>query len=194
MEGYLGIFLGIGLSATCGFRVFVPLLGMSIASASGHMTLTPDFQWLGTSTAVTIFAIATVLEIGTYYIPWLDNLMDIIASPASVVAGTIISASMVTDVSPVMQWSLAVIAGGGSAGIVQSGTVFLRGALTATTGGLGNFLWSTIELITAIIATLLALVVPVVTTVLALCLCLWILRKLFRIFYKKNQKPGSNDE
>lgn len=182
MEAYLGIFVGIGLSATCGFRVFVPLLGMSIASATGHMSLSKDFHWLSSPLAITIFSIATVLEIVTYYVPWLDNVMDTISSPASVVAGTIISASMVTDVSPVLQWTLAVIAGGGSAGIVQGGTVFLRGALTATTGGIGNFMWSTIELVMAVLTTLLALVMPVVAAIFAICLCLWILRKLMRAF------------
>src|SRR5215469_6263095 len=95
MELLLSLCVGIGLSAACGFRVFVPLLIMSIAAKTGHLTLVPSFQWIGSDIALWTFAIATVLEIGAYYIPWLDNLLDVIATPAAITAGTIVTASMV---------------------------------------------------------------------------------------------------
>src|SRR5438477_8925513 len=108
METVLSICVGIGLSAACGFRVFVPLLVMSIASLSGHLTLAQGFEWIGTYPALIAFSVATCLEIAGYYIPWVDNLLDSIATPAAIVAGTIATAAMVTDVSPLMKWSLAI--------------------------------------------------------------------------------------
>src|SRR6266404_582426 len=98
METLLSICVGIGLSAACGFRVFVPLLVMSIAALSGHLTLAHGFEWIGSYPALVAFAVATCLEIAGYYIPWVDNLLDTIATPAAIIAGTIITAAMVTDV------------------------------------------------------------------------------------------------
>src|SRR5438876_9605685 len=138
MDTALSICVGIGLSAACGFRVFVPLLIMSIASLSGHLTLASQFQWIGTYPALIAFGVATALEIGGYYIPWLDHLLDTMATPAAIVAGTVVTAAIVTNTSPMLKWTLAIIAGGGAAGLVQGTTVLARGVSTATTGGLGN--------------------------------------------------------
>jgi hypothetical protein len=160
METLLAISLGIGLSAACGFRVFVPLLVMSVASFSGHLTLAPGFQWIGTYPALITFSVATVVEIGGYYIPWVDHLLDTMATPAAIVAGTVITAAMVSNTSPMLKWTLAAIAGGGAAGLVQGTTVLARGVSTATTGGLGNPFFATIELGGALFTSLLALVVP----------------------------------
>jgi hypothetical protein len=161
LELILSICLGIGLSAACGFRVFVPMLGVSAAALSGHVGLAPGFEWLGTWPALACFATATVLEVAAYYVPWIDNLLDSVATPAAIAAGSILTASMIQDMSPLMKWSLAIIAGGGTAGLVQSGTVALRGASTATTGGVANFLVATGELIASVCTTLLAILLPV---------------------------------
>src|SRR5258708_7284096 len=126
METLLAICLGIGLSAACGFRVFVPLLVMSVASLSGHLTLAPGFRWIGTYPAVVTFSVATVVEIGGYYIPWVDHLLDTMATPAAIVAGTVITAAMVSNTSPMLKWTLAAIAGGVAAGLVQGTTVLAR--------------------------------------------------------------------
>ena len=160
MENLLAISLGIGLSAACGFRVFVPLLVMSVASLSGHLTLAPGFQWIGTYPALITFSVATVVEIGGYYIPWVDHLLDTMATPAAIVAGTVITAAMVSNTSPMLKWTLAAIAGGGAAALVQGTTVLARGVSTATTGGLGNPFFATIELGGALFTSILALLVP----------------------------------
>ena len=165
MELALSISLGIGLSAACGFRVFVPLLGLSTAALSGHLNLAHGFDWIGTWPAFACFLTATILEIAAYYIPWLDNLLDSVATPAAIVAGTIITAAVVTDMSPLLKWSLALIAGGGTAGVIQSSSVALRGASTATTGGLANFAISTTELVASLTTTILSILLPILTAI-----------------------------
>jgi hypothetical protein len=105
------------------------------------------------------------LEIGAYYIPWLDHFLDTLATPAAIVAGTIVTASMVTDVSPYFRWTLAVIAGGGIAGAVQGTTVLARGVSLATTGGLGNPIVATLELGGSIFASIAAIVAPILALV-----------------------------
>jgi len=185
METTLSIFVGVGLSAACGFRVFVPFLIMSMASLAGHLDLAPGFDWIGTYYALAAFATATLVEVLGYYVPWVDNILDAIATPAAIVAGTVATAAMVSDLSPFLKWALALIAGGGTAGVIQLGTVALRGASSATTGGLGNFVVSTGELAGSIAATLIAIVLPIVAIILVAVLCLFILRGLRRIFFRK---------
>ena len=172
MDIILSICVGIGLSAACGFRVFIPPLIMSIASLSGHLTLSQNFAWMGTYPALIAFAVAASLEVGAYYVPWLDHLLDSIASPAAIIAGTIVTASLITDMSPFLKWTLALIAGGGAAAAIQSLTVLTRGASLVGTGGLANPVVSTAELGGSILTSALALVIPVFTVLVILALLL----------------------
>ena len=147
----MSILIGIALSATCGFRVFVPLLAVNIGTrakdADGQplIELAAGFDWLSSDIAMMIFLVAAIFEIGGYYIPWIDNLLDSVASPAAIIAGTLITASFITGMDPWLQWLLALIAGGGVAGAVQATTVVTRASSTVTTGGLGNPIVSSVE-------------------------------------------------
>ena len=180
MEELLGLFIGIGLSATCGFRIFVPLLGMSIAHHAGALSFSSGFDWIGSWPATITFGVAMLIEIAGYYIPWVDNLLDTIATPAAIVAGTIVTASMVGDVSPFLRWSLAIIAGGGIAGIIQGSSVLVRGASTVSTAGLANPLVSTGELAASILGTLISLILPTVAVILVVLLLTYLLRRFMR--------------
>jgi hypothetical protein len=180
MEQLLGVFIGIGLSATCGFRIFVPLLGMSIAHHANALSFAPGFDWIGSWPATIAFGIAMVIEIAAYYVPWLDNLLDTIATPAAIVAGTIATASMVGDVEPFLRWSLAIIAGGGVAGLIQGSSVLVRGASTASTGGLANPVVSTGELAASVGGTLVSIVIPTIAFLIVIILIAWLLPRFFR--------------
>lgn len=184
MDGLLAICLGIGLSAACGFRVFVPLLVMSISSLSGHLTLAPGFQWIGTYPALLTFSVATAFEIGGYYIPWVDHLLDTLATPAAIVAGTVITASMVHSTDAFLKWTLGAIAGGGTAGLVQGTTVLVRGVSTATTGGLGNPFFATIELGGSLFTSILALLAPLLAVGMIFVVLFFFGRKALRKFNK----------
>ena len=160
----MSIMIGVALSATCGFRVFVPLLAVNIgtraldADGQPRIELAGGFDWLSSDIALIVFLVATLFEIGGYYIPWIDNLLDTIASPASIVAGTVITASFVTGMDPWLQWLLGVIAGGGAAGAVQATTVVARAGSTVTTGGLGNPIVASVETSGAFLGAALSIV------------------------------------
>ncbi|HIM68248.1 MAG TPA: DUF4126 domain-containing protein [Verrucomicrobia bacterium] len=164
MEAIMSIMIGVALSATCGFRVFVPLLAVNIgtraldADGQPRIELAGGFDWLSSDIALMVFLVATLFEIGGYYIPWIDNLLDTIASPASIVAGTVITASFVTGMDPWLQWLLGVIAGGGAAGAVQATTVVARAGSTVTTGGLGNPIVASVETSGAFLGSALSIV------------------------------------
>lgn len=170
MDWTIGLLCGIGLAAACGFRVFMPLLGTSLAGMGGYVELSNGFDWMSSPVAVIAFGTATVLEVAAYYIPWLDNLLDVVATPAAAIAGTILTASMISDISPFLKWTLAIIAGGGVAGAVKGGTAVIRGASTLSTGGTANPVLSTIELVSSAIMTLLAVLVPVIGFIVLLLL------------------------
>jgi hypothetical protein len=160
MDTVLSVLAGLGLAAACGFRVFVPLLVASIAVNVGYLNPSPEFAWLGSPIALVAFSVATALEIAGYYIPWVDNVLDTLASPAAVVAGTVVAASFAVDMDPFMRWTLAIIAGGGLAATVQTGSVAARGMSLTTSGGAANPVVATAELAGAVATSALAVVTP----------------------------------
>jgi Domain of unknown function (DUF4126) len=170
LQIFLSICLGIGLSAACGFRIFVPLLCLSIASLTGYVQLDSSFAWIGTTPALIAFAVATVVEIGAYYIPLVDNFLDSIAVPVAGAAGICVAALVMTDVDPFWRWTLAIIAGGGMATSTQLATTKLRLLSTTTTAGLGNPVLATIEAIVAAILSVVAVLWPLAALILALVL------------------------
>src|SRR3974390_1826824 len=179
----LPIVLGIALAAATGFRVFLPMLIVSAAAYTGHLSLDNSFAWLGTPSALTMLSVAAVVEILAYYIPVVDNLLDSLTTPAAFVAGTVVSAAVMTDVPPMIKWTAAVIAGGGIAGLTQGATAALRAHSTVLTGGLGNPIIATLELGGALLMSFLALVAPaaaVALVVVFLWLAIRLLRQVFR--------------
>jgi hypothetical protein len=175
----LSIVLGVVLAAATGFRVFLPMLIVSGAAYSGHLSLDNSFTWLGTPSALTMFGVAALAEVLAYYIPGVDNLLDALATPAAFVAGTIVSAAVMTDLPPMVKWMAAVIAGGGAAGFTQSVTAMLRAKSTVFTGGFGNSVIATGELGGSILLSLLALTAPFAAFAVVILL-LWVALRLIR--------------
>jgi hypothetical protein len=182
MELLISIAVGLGLSAACGFRVFVPLLIASLAAQAGSLPLAPGFEWIGTPEALYAFAAATLLEILAYYVPWLDNALDAIATPAAVLAGILLSASVMVDLPPLLRWGLAIVAGGGAAGLTQGATALLRLKSAVLSGGLANPLVATAELLGAAGVALLAVLLP--------ALCLLLLAVLLAAAFRKAGRPA----
>jgi len=189
MDYVLSLFLGIGLSASCGFRVFVPLLVANVASLTGYLPVNAGFEWMGSWVAFGVLVVATLMEIGAYYIPWLDNLLDSIALPIAFVAGTLLTTSVLGESSPLLRWVLGLIVGGGSAGVVQAGTSLIRLGSTATTGGLGNPVVATIENVLATVFAILTIWLPLIIGVLAVLFVIYLTRKIAGRRRKKAMKP-----
>lgn len=186
METITSILLGIGLSAAAGFRIFVPFLVVSVALLTGYLPLSSSFEWIGTYPALIAFSAATVIEITAYYIPWLDNLLDTIATPAAFIAGAILMIAVLSGLPPLVKWALAIIAGSGAAGIVQTGTTVTRAASTTTTGGLANPVISTVEAGSSFGLSLLAIFIPVIAGLITIILLLWLSKKVIKKFNRKS--------
>ena len=185
----LGLMLGIGLSAAAGFRVFLPFLCLSI-SAYFHLWAIPSsMAWTGTLPALVLFATAALVETAAYYIPWVDNLLDTIATPAAAIAGSILTATAVggEHVPPMLQWSAGIVAGGTTAALVSGGTTVTRAASSLTTGGLGNPILSTMEIICSFFVSILALVLPIFAGITVVILTFFTGRFLWKRFRKKSK-------
>jgi hypothetical protein len=183
MTALVSLAIGIGLAAACGFRVFVPLLALSAAALSGHLRLAPGFEWIGTWEALVAFAVATGVEVAAYKIPWVDHALDVIATPAALLAGMLAAASVAADLPPLVRWGVVLIGGGGAAGIVQGATVLARLKSTALTGGLGNPLLALAELAGALVTSALALLLPIVALLLVAALCGFIFWRAGRLLF-----------
>jgi hypothetical protein len=179
----LSIVLDVALAAATGFRVFLPMLVVSGAAYTGHLHLDDSFAWLGTRSALMMLSVAALAEVVAYYIPFIDNLLDVLATPAAFIAGTIVSAAVMTDMPPMVKWTAAVVAGGGLAGVTQGVTGIIRAHSTALTGGLGNSVIATAELGGAVLISFLALAAPaaaIALVVLFLLVAIRLLRRLLR--------------
>lgn len=183
-EYILGLFLGIGLAASVGFRVFVPLFILSLASYFDIVTLNESWIWVGSTPALVLLGIATLVESVAYLIPYVDNLLDTIALPLATLAGTLIVVATSLDMSPVFLWTLAIIAGGGTATAVKGVTSSTRLVSTATTGGIANPLVASVETGTSIVVSIITIFLPIVGFILALIVFFY-LRRFYRYIFAK---------
>ncbi|AFY39039.1 hypothetical protein Lepto7376_2782 [[Leptolyngbya] sp. PCC 7376] len=194
MDILLALCIGVTLSAACGFRIFVPPLIMSAGAIYGDFALGESFAWMGTYPALIAFAVATGAEVMAYYVPVVDNLLDAIEIPTAIAIGSLImSASLgaVTELEPLLQWAIAIAAGGSTAGIIESFTVVTRGASTAMTGGTANPIMSTAEVLSAGVLSLLALFVPLLAIFVVFAVLGLALQRLSRLFKRKSTSNNS---
>jgi hypothetical protein len=180
VDPLLGIPVGLALSTAAGLRVFIPLLITSLAARSGYLALTPSMSWIASDAALVAFVTAAIMEVGAYYVPWLDNVADAIATPAAITVGIIEMAAVTPDLPPLLRWTVAVIAGGGVAGFAQLATTLLRFKSSTLTAGTGNPIVATAELVGSLAIAVLALLAPLVAAVFVLILLIVLARRVIR--------------
>ena len=179
----IALCMGIGLAAASGFRVFLPpfLLSIGVRADTVKVDLTnSSLEYFDSNIAVILLGVATIAELAAYYVPWVDNLLDSIASPAAIIAGAGMTAVVLEGSDPVIQWSLAIIAGGGVTAAVQGATVVTRGVSTAITAGVGNPVVATGENIASLILSILAIVLAPLAAFLVLILILMIVNRMLK--------------
>lgn len=177
-ENIIAICLGIGLSASCGFRVFVPLLMTALATRFHWVAAPENFEWLHSWPAIITFGTASVVEILGYYIPVVDHVLDLIASPLALVAGALLAATFIPVPDPMVRWIAGIIVGAGGAGTIQAGSVFMRLLSGKATLAAANPVVSTGENTAAIGGSLLSFFSPVLAAVAFGLLIVWILLRL----------------
>lgn len=185
-ELVVAVAIGIGLSASCGFRVFVPMLVASIAAKAGIFPVNEGFQWLASWPALLSFGTATIVEILAYYIPFIDNLLDTITTPLAVGGGTLLLTSVLPIDNEFLKWVTGFIFGGGSAAAIQGGTALTRLTSTKLTAGAGNAVVATGEHAAAIGTSVLSLIIPLIIAAVVIVGIIYLLNRFGKkIFNRK---------
>lgn len=179
----LSLFLGVGLAAASGFRIFLPLFVLSLTSkiAGNYIAIDESLQWVGSWSALITLGVAMIVEIGAYYVPVVDNMLDTISVPLAGVAGTFAVGATLVDMNEVATWALAIIAGGGTAAAISTTTATARAVSTTTTGGLGNFLVNTGETIGALFLSITAIVIAPIAFIIAVILLIVVIKVWKRV-------------
>jgi|TARA_Y100000996_G_scaffold78335_1_gene53071 hypothetical protein len=188
----IAAFMGISLAAASGFRVFLPPFLMSLAVKVSLIDIDlvgSQFEFFTSTPAIIILGIATVAEFAAYYTPWIDNILDTIATPAAVLAGIGVTAISLEGSEPIVQWAIAVIAGGGMSATIQTATVATRGISSTFTLGVANPVVATSENIASVALTIIAILFPILAIVFAVLLAsLLISRRI-----NKNREKTATD-
>ncbi len=182
MELLLGIFSAFGLSASAGLNAYIPLFAIAvIAHYTDWFKLHAPYDTLANPWIIILLGVLIIIEFLADKVPAINHLNDLVQTIIRPVAGAIAfaaSAQVLTGVSPVLSLACGLIVAG-SVHAAKAGLV--RPAVTATTGGAGNVPVSIAEDIIATIASILAIVVPVILALalilIALLLLWWLARR-----------------
>ncbi len=190
----IALCVGVSLSASCGFRVFIPLLVMALGVRFCGLSIDENLAWVGSDVAIICLGAATIAEILAYYIPVVDNLLDTIVGPAALVAGAVVTAGMLGELPDWLQWSIGIVAGAGTAGTVQLGTSAVRAASTTSSAGMGNPIVSTVENGLSVAGAVMAVLAPLLAIVgaaLLVLLTILSLRKLRAFLAAKKARKAA---
>ena len=178
MELLLGIFSAFGLSASAGLNAYIPLLVVGVIAhyAPNTLKLATPFDLLANPWILVLLGVLVIIEMVADKVPAVNHINDLIQTIVRPVAGAIAfaaSANVITDVNPVLALACGLLVAG-SVHTVKAAAV--RPAVTATTAGAGNIPVSIAEDIIATVASILAVVLPIIAGVLAilmLTLVIW---------------------
>ena len=188
MEAYSlisSIFLAVGLSAACGFRIFIPPLTYGLLYKADLVQLGEGWDWIGNDWVITVLALSALIEIIGNLVPWIDNLLDVLATPTAIFAGTTLSAISLSEIDPGLKWILSVMSGVLITGGFQLSTITLRGFSSIFTGGLINPIISFIEDIISVGISIAIILFPILGIFLVL-----LIASFSRIIYLRLKKTS----
>ncbi|MGH8198133.1 MAG: DUF4126 domain-containing protein [Steroidobacteraceae bacterium] len=177
MSVALSIATGLALAAAAGFRAFVPLLAAGLAIHFGYVEASPGFAWLGEPLVLVALSVATATEIAAYYVPGVDHVLDLIATPVAVAAGIIAAAGVMVGLPDWLRWLTAIGAGGAVTTAGHALNAVGRAKTGVATGGLGNPAYSTAELAGSVLLAIFAFLLPLIAVAAAVAIGLFLLQR-----------------
>ncbi len=166
MDALFNVFSAFGLSASAGLNAYLPLLIVAlVARFSNLVTLHQPWDVLTSWWVIGALTVLLIIETFIDKIPAVDTLNNIVQTVGRPTAGAILFASqsgVVGEVSPVV----ACIAGLLVAGTVHTAKTVSRPAITAATGGAGNWVVSLLEDVLVVIGVIVSIILPILMAVL----------------------------
>ena len=175
MEALFGIGTAFGLSTSAGLNAYIPLLLVSVLTRFGILDLQEPYTVLGNIWVIAVVSVLLLVEVFVDKIPAVDTVNDVVQTAVRPAAGALLfaaNANVITDINPV----IAVIAGLFLAGTVHTAKGAVRPLVTASTGGMGNWVVSIIEDVIAVVASILAIIMPFLVVVFAAVASIWLVR------------------
>ncbi len=177
IESLSGIFTAFGLSSSAGLNAYLPLLIVALtARFTNLITLHSPFDWLTSWWVIGLLAVLLLIETVADKVPLVDHANDVIQTVVRPAAGAILfaaNANVITDMHPALALGAGLLLAGG----VHTAKATVRPVVTATTGGLGNPVVSTVEDIVALVVSVMAILLPILTFVVLVVLVAVIWRK-----------------
>lgn len=168
VQAFLSLSMAFGLSTSAGLNAYIPLLTIALVDrlSDGLMDLQGPWTWLSSWWTIGVLAILLVVEILVDKVPAVDTINDIIHTVIRPAAGAILFAASTRAIGlhPVLAAICGVILAGG----VHTAKTGGRPVVTATTGGVGNPILSTIEDVVSAVMSFVSIVAPYLVLILAL--------------------------
>jgi hypothetical protein len=167
MDVLISICVGVSLSASAGLRAFMPLFVAGLLARYDWLDLGDSFVWLSQTPALIALGVAMVVEMAADKIPALDHALDLVQGPVRTGAGMVIFGAVVAELPTWATALSAIVAGGGTAATVHATKSAVRVGSTATTGGVANPVLSIGEDLTALLTSVLSILVAVAAVIFA---------------------------
>ena len=178
----VAIAAGVVLAASAGLRAFVPLFAVGVASRTFGWDVATEMQWLASNTALTVFGIASALEIAADKIPVVDHALDAVHTIIGPIAGALAGLSVWLHFPPAVATALAIAVGAPIAGGVHLVAATTRVKSSVVSGGTLNPVASTVEDGVTLSAIVIAIAAPLLAVVLTIVLLVILARFVVRRF------------
>lgn len=181
---------GFGLASAAGLNAYIPLLSMGLLDRYTSLVNLPQgWAWLANGWVMAIIAVLLVIEIVADKVPALDSVNDAVQTfvrPASggIVFGSGTAAQTAAVADPAEfarsgQW-VPVAIGVVTALVVHLTKTAVRPAANVATAGIAAPVLSTIEDVTSVGLTFIAILIPALVAVVLIALvwaAVWLLRR-----------------
>ena len=139
------VLVGLLFSLSAGVRITLPLLALNLLAANHLVTLPPNLAWMGTTPTLILLGVACVAETLVHFVPVVGTSVKAVSTPLAFVAGTLLMAVPLSEQTPIVQWTLAGLVGGGLATFTHLGVTGARtvsAPANVASGGLFGVLWN----------------------------------------------------
>ncbi len=154
--------MAIGLALPAGLNAYIPLIVLGIAGRVEWVQLKAPYSLLGEWWVLAIMGVLLVVEFFADKVPVLDTANDVVHTIIRPLAGAIAFAGasgVVTRIDPTIAFIIGLLL----AGSVHGAKAAARPVVNAATGGVGGPVLSLVEDFAALVSSIIAVLVPMLS-------------------------------
>ena len=182
MDLLFGISTAFGLAASAGLNAYIPLLVIGLLARFTELfTLESPWNILENWWIIGVLLFLSTIEFFADKFPAVNHINDLIQTFVRPTAGAIVfaaSTSIISNINPIFSVALGLLVAGG-VHTVKSAAI--RPLVTASTGGVGNIIVSTLEDILSTVVSLVSVFIPILIIVFFSIFIMWFGSKRLKI-------------